>query len=413
MKFHAACSIAALAVSCGVAAQEYPASLPPQEMVRNTLEQLPQVKAARNGIDLEEANAGRLRAGPYEWTVKGGVQRRTETVSSTRYRENELAMERPMRWFGKGDKDRVLGEQRVKTAGFALADTWHEAGRAFLRNWFDAMREARTAARLQEQADLLKQQSDIVRKRVKAGDAPRVELMLTETEYDRASAAQRQAEQRAARMLSALQSQYPGMQLRVPQPLPEPAPLAGGAGEWKQRILADNHEIELARSMADQEKLNAERLALDRVPDPTFGVRMAQERDRQEKIVGVTFSIPLSGSLRRSQHEAGLAQARIAEDKAMQVTVKAESEAMSVAMNAEAAYETWHRLAQVAKQTDDNTALVSKAYSLGEASLSELLLARRQSMEAAASAEAMQLDALEAQARLLLDAHLIWQFEEH
>ncbi|QDZ30285.1 TolC family protein [Noviherbaspirillum sp. UKPF54] len=397
----------AVVVAASAGAQEYPPLLPPEGAVRNYLNQLPQVQAARNGIELGQANASRLGAGPYEWTVKGTLQQRRERAGP-RYRENELAVERPVRWFGKADKDRALGEIGVTLAEHALADAWHEAGRAFLKNWFDTLRNLRAAARLQEQADLLGQQADVVRKRYKAGDAPRVELMLAETERDRALGAQRQAALRAERSVADLRVRYPGIAPQAPQQLPAPAPIAGSASEWQQRILAENHELLLARAQATQGKLSAERAALDRVPDPTIGVRIAQERDSQEKIVGLTLSIPLSGTLRRAQQDAGLAQARIAEDRARQSETKAQSDAISTAMNAESAYEVWQRLEQVARQTEANTAVVSKAYSLGEAPLGELLLARRQSLDAVASAEEGRFDALEAYARLLLDAHVIW-----
>lgn len=405
--FPAAFSLLAALASGAAIAQEYPALLPPEEVVRRYLNQLPQVRAARTGIDLEQANAGRLQAGPYEWTVKGTLQRRSET-GATRYREHALGVERPVRWFGKADKDRAIGEHGVRLAGYALADSWHEAGRAFLKNWFDTQRDAQAATRLQEQADLFGRQVDIVRKRFKAGDAPRIELMLAETEHERAQGAQRQAALRAERSLAELRARYPGIEFSVPQPLPAPLPPSGTAIEWTRRILADNHEIALARAEAELGKLTAERIALDRVPDPTLGVSVAQERDGQEKLVALTFSMPLSGTMRRSQQEAGLAQARIAEERAQQAAVKAESEALNVAMNAASAYEIWRRQEQVAQQTDANTAVVSKAYSLGEAPLAELLLARRQAIEAASIAEDARFAALEAQARLLLDAHVIW-----
>jgi cobalt-zinc-cadmium efflux system outer membrane protein len=51
---------------------------------------------------------------------------------------------------------------------------------------------------------------------------------------------------------------------------------------------------------------------------------------------------------------------------------------------------------------------VSRAYELGESPLSDTLLARRQALEALSAAEQAQIDALEAQARLLLDMHAIW-----
>jgi cobalt-zinc-cadmium efflux system outer membrane protein len=52
-----------------------------------------------------------------------------------------------------------------------------------------------------------------------------------------------------------------------------------------------------------------------------------------------------------------------------------------------------------------------KAYQLGEATLPEALLTRRQAQDAALLAESAQVDALAAHARLLLDAHLLWSVD--
>lgn len=393
------------------AADVYPATLPPQESVRAWLGKLPEVKAARAGIELEQANAKRLRAGPYEWTAKGSLQRRNERDTGTSYRESALALERPLRWFGKADKDAALGEQRIRLASYSLADAWHEAGRAFLQDWFDVLRETRAAARLQEQVALYEQQVELVRKRFKAGDAPRLEVLLLEAERDRAVAEQRQATQRAARAQAGLRQRYAGAELLVPTTLPAPQPLTGGAEDWTRRMLAENHEVAVAQAEAEFARLNAERAALERKPDPTLGMHVAQERGGQERIVGVTISIPIAGPSRHAQEAIGAREAFIAGEKARQVQSKAQREAGVTAMTAEAAYDNWERLSQIAAQSQATTALVSKAYSLGEVPVGDLILSRRQSLEAGANAEAAQIDALQAQAKLLLDAHMIWDFD--
>ena len=408
------CALIALAAALDVhAAEEYPSLLPPQESVRAWLDNLPEVKAARAGVALEQANAQRLRAGPYEWTVKGTLQRRSERDTGASFRENQLAVERPVRWFGKADKDAALGEQRIRLASFALADAWHEAARAFLQDWFDALREARMAARLQEQAALHEQQVELVRKRFKAGDAPRLDVMLVEAERDRAVAEQRQAAQRAARAAAGLRQRYAGAEPLVPAALPAPQAPAGTAQDWVRRLLAENHEIAAAQAQAALGRLNAERAALERRPDPTLGMHVAQERGGQEKIVGVTISIPFPGTARRAQQEIGASEAQIAQEKARQVQNRVQREAHATALTAIAAYDNWERLMRLAEQSQATTALVSKAYALGEAPLGDLILARRQAMEAGANAEAAQIDALQTQARLLLDAHAFWEFDAH
>ncbi len=55
-----------------------------------------------------------------------------------------------------------------------------------------------------------------------------------------------------------------------------------------------------------------------------------------------------------------------------------------------------------------NAELVARAYSLGESSLGETLVARRQALEASLAESLARLDANEARYRLLLDAHQLW-----
>ncbi|HEY0878142.1 MAG TPA: hypothetical protein VGE10_06790, partial [Zeimonas sp.] len=54
---------------------------------------------------------------------------------------------------------------------------------------------------------------------------------------------------------------------------------------------------------------------------------------------------------------------------------------------------------------------VARARELGEADFAEVLRARRLALDASLRAERVRVDALEARARLLLDAHRLWDFE--
>ncbi len=60
-----------------------------------------------------------------------------------------------------------------------------------------------------------------------------------------------------------------------------------------------------------------------------------------------------------------------------------------------------------------NAAAVSKAYAAGESGINEVLVARRQAVEAALAARVAQANAREAYLRLLLDAHELWAFDQH
>jgi outer membrane protein TolC len=393
------------------AAQEYPVWLPPAAEVKHALEALPQLRASRAAIRMEEANAARLQTGPQEWVARTGVHQRNERTGPN-YLENEIAFERPVRFADKAEKDRALGENGIQVADAAMADSWHEAARALMTLWFNWLREDRSAQRLQDYAQVLARELQIVQQRVKAGDAPRVEMMLAETELAKAVASQQQAVYRAGLIAADIGKKFPGIVPILSASLPAPLPLDGDSVSWQEKILKDNHEIELADLSALQEKLFAERIALEQRPDPTFGVRMAQERGGSERIFGLSLSIPLPGQYRRQQTAVALARSQIARERAAETRIRVESTALQVAQAAGAARALWQRLADVAEQTQANAALVSRAYALGEAPLADTLLARRHAIEALGTAEQMQIDALQSRSQLLLDTHAIWSLHE-
>ena len=394
-----------------VAAESYPDWLPPAAQVQQSLEALPQLRASRSALRLEQANAGRLQAGTQEWTARAGLHQRSERIGRN-YLENEIAFERPMRLASKADKDRDLGENGILVADAALADNWHESARALMTLWFDWLREERSALRLQDYAQILARELQIVQQRFKAGDAPRIDSLLAETELAKARASQAQSAQRARLLAAEISKKFPGVVTAMPAALSLPQPLQGDTTFWQQKILSDNHELELADLSAKQEKLSAERIALEQRPDPTFGVRIASERGGDDRIIGFSVSVPLPGQYRRKQTEVALARAQMAAEHAAETRVKVESTAQQVALAADSAWALWQGLANVAQQTEANAALVSRAYALGEAPLSDTLLARRHAIEALATAEQVQIDALQSWSRLLLDTHAIWSLHE-
>ncbi|MDO8299389.1 TolC family protein [Lacisediminimonas sp.] len=408
--------MAMVAMPAAAQAMDLSGALPPEQAVRQSLSSLPSVSAARAMIEAEQANNRRLLAGPHEWTVRAMAQRRTDSIGQ-RTLDKHIALERPLRAPGKAGRDAALGEAGIALAQARMADTWHEAARGLLKSWFGWMREARTAQRLQEHAQVLQQQLGIVQRRVKAGDAPRLEQMLAETESQRAVVAQAQAAARAARAEADLRKRYPGVVPLLPASLSAAQPVApiipGSVRDWQAGILEHNHEIELAQLEATYSKLTAQRVALDRHGDPTVGLHYGQERDSQERMVGVTVSMPFAGASRSASADAAMARAQAAAEKAREVSINVENDAAQVAMQAQSASALLAQFGEIARQAQANAALVSKAYGLGEATLNDTLLARRQSLEAQSAAEQAQVDALEAHARLLLDMHKIWSLREH
>lgn len=74
-------------------------------------------------------------------------------------------------------------------------------------------------------------------------------------------------------------------------------------------------------------------------------------------------------------------------------------------------FDRWRLAEQSAIRTLENGRLTQRAYSLGEVDLQALLLARRQTVEAADSALNARVLALRSYYSLLVDAQLIWDLD--
>ncbi len=145
-----------------------------------------------------------------------------------------------------------------------------------------------------QQLTVAQEQLQVASRRVKAGDAPRMDQLMAQAELDRAQASAQQARSREQMLRQELLKRYPGIALSetVAASSPDQVQLAGEPATWLQRILADNHEIELAEAEARQARLQSERARLETRPDPLLGVRAARERGGQENVVGVYEMAP-------------------------------------------------------------------------------------------------------------------------
>ena len=387
-------------------------ALPPVAATRQVIEALPQVQAARAGVALAQARGQRLAAGPYEWTLKAGAQRRTET-NGVQYAENDLALERSIRWGGKAQTDEALGAAGVLAGQSAYADAWHEAVRELVKAWYDWQRERSAAQVLTQQAALAQEQLRVAARRVQAGEAPRMDQLMAQAEQDRALAVQQQARGREQVQWQALQQRFPGIAAEAAEAALEPLPLPGDSQHWLRRIIDDNHEIELAQAELRQAQLHSERARLDSRPDPQLGVRAARERGGLDHVLGVYVTIPLPGAYRDAEQRATLALAEAAEQRLQQTRQRVATAAQRAVLQASHATAVWQRLDAVAQSMAGVAQLAVKAYGLGEVTLTEALQARRAALDGALAAEAARWDAREALARVLVDAHQLWAAEAH
>lgn len=394
------------------AATPYLQVLPDDAAARAALAGAPQMQVAQQEREYTEAIAKRQADGAHEWIISSTVQRR-ELTTGLNYREEDLSVSRAFRWLGKADLDRSMGNRIMATAESAFADAWHEASRSLLSQWFDWLRATSEANLLSEQQELFRSQVAATEQRVAAGDAPRLELQLAHAELERAQVAELRARQNADLLKLELHNAFPLLEVRLPAAFDMPVESEQKDEYWIEQIIDHNHEIELSEGQAEVAKLAAQRAQRDRIADPSLGVRYGREFDAQERIVGLTFSMPLPGAARQNAYVAAQAEARRAAKAADQTKLGVERDARADLLALRSNFTQWRLLASLAQRSKDNAATAARAYTLGEYGLSETLAARRQATESAVAAQLAHLNALQAQARLWLDAHQLWQLDDH
>jgi len=404
-------ALALLFLAAGAqAAPTAPTALPPEAEVRRVLASLPALRQGVLNTQLAGAERDKLAAGPYEWTVRAGASRRT-APGAERYLEQEVALERPLRWFGKASLDQALGEQGLAVARALHGDAWHEAGRALLRDWFDALRDLAGVARLEEQLAVTQRLQSIAARRVQAGDGAALDLLQADTEQRRVLALLQQARQRSEQSLTLLAISYPGLPRPQADSLPLPQAGSEDASSCAERIVHDNHELQLAQAEADLYAMRASRLASDAMPDPTLALRAARERDGQERVFGVSLSFPLPGAGRTADRSAAAIKASMARERVAQTQLRVALAARRAASDSVHSHAIWETLQEVQQQTIRQAELMQRAYQAGECTLAVALAGRRQALDAALTAQTAQIEALAAQARLQLDAHAIWSID--
>lgn len=363
---------------------------------------------ATSELRMEHANQRKWNSGNYEFNLRAGTGQRNIAATGRNLKEWDVALERPLRLFNKVGIDEDIGAASVARAEYALGDARHEAGRTLLRLWFAWQREQAQAALWQQQVDILKQQAQMAEKRVKAGDAPKLELNQAQAAAAQASVSWHQAQLRAQLAGNDLKRQFPAIQL--PEKLPPAIPQAveHEFAFWKSRVLEHNHELGMAQEQSRVQQLLAQRSRADQLPDPTVGVRIASESGGNEKLAGVYASVPLSFGQRSATAEGVAQQAAIAADQEAFVKRRLEGDIYAAHTQAVSSFASWQQAREAAQAIRSNTELVGKAYSLGESSLSDSLIARRFALESSLAENLAQLDANEARYRLLLDAHQLW-----
>lgn len=386
-----------------------PPGLLPTEMARPLLEQDPGVAAARAGLEVALQEAGMLDKSPYEWIARStGQQRRVE--NGPRYNEWSAGIERTLRLPGKAAADRNLGKATVEASHARYGEARHEAARELMGLWVEWLHaeNAHTLAGQNRQA--MQESLTAVDKRVRAGDASKLDMNLARAELADQRRLENDAKTQAATAWARLSTRFPGV-TRQAQALPAPLPLGEEAAFWRERILEQSDEFKLAQTQLVVDQAHAERARKDRIPDPTLGVQTASEIGGRERLAGVTISMPIPGSLRSARSAKAMATVEVSRREVEFRQRQLETEIAGAVATAQGAYDSLQLANEGTVAMQQNAALMQRAYTLGEAELQALLLARRQANAAMNSALQAQATALKVYYGLLVDAHLIWDLE--
>lgn len=386
--------------------------LPPPEAVARALDNSPLLQAAGHRIDAEQANKERLEAGAHEWALQMGTQRRrTLAPGEPRYSEWNAGLARAFRLPGKAALDSELGDKGVEIARMTHEDQRHESSRLLLQSWFGWLRAREGVGLWQAQVDILQRQAQAVARRRQLGDAARIEGMQADAAAAAAGAQLAQAEARAAASAEDLRRLFPELPLPERIALSQPQAPAGTEQAWIDAIVAGSHELATARLEAERARLSTRRTRQEELPDPTLGVHVGHERGGEERIIGLTLSVPLPGAARRAGSAAAGAEAAASSAREAAVLRRISADAARLYLGVHASRSGWQRSEAAAAQLTQAADLTARAYQLGEGSLAEVLAARRLAFEAQLAARQLQLDALEQGYRLELDAHRLWDID--
>jgi len=396
--------------------------LPPEARLREWLLQSPAVQAAGAALQAQTAEAEQWRTGPHEftWRVQAQQRRAQEALPSgasetRRFMEGQVSLERTLRLGDKARQDTALGEATVAMARLRRADAIHEASRVWLRQWFDWLRDREAAqlwqTQLDTQAELLRQ----AERRVKAGDAPRLEVALQQAALAQAQASLMAAQAQARSSRALLEAHQPGITALAPtqiaQPLLEDLPKESG-DTLQQWLQTRSHEAELAQLQARVAQAHAARTVLDERSDPTVGVFAATDRGGSERVLGVSLSMPLAGAGRLAATRVAQARALEAEQQALAMQRKVSAEAAMQWVAAQSTWESWRAQAQAKTQVEQSVAGVVRGWQLGEFAHADVLMARKQFMDTALAELTARAEARHAQWRLKLDLHEILEFDD-
>jgi outer membrane protein, heavy metal efflux system len=388
-----------------------PGFLPSTAQASAWIEADPAVARARLAAEAANHGGAAIAAGPHEWTARVQGQRRSYQDSGARSNEWTAALERAIRVNGKAGLDRQLRDLEVELGRARLGEARHEAARTLADAWTGVIVAKRQHALLRDQLAIAMSNLDVVTKRQRAGDASALDSNVAQGDIGSIARDVSQAATEVVKAEATLRVRFAAV---VPDGivLPPPQTPVWPEAQWRERVLEEADPIKTAETEWRRAGVTAARARADRIADPTVGVFAANEAMRNERVVGLSISIPFGGSYRSARALQAGKETDALQAALDQTRREIELEAAQTYAETTGSLERWRIASETARLSAESARLMQRAYGLGAADLQALLLARRQATDAARAAVQAQGEAVRWEMRLLIDAHLIWDLAQ-
>lgn len=389
-------------------------SLPQVAAVDQLLSDTPALREAQSMQQAAAQNGDVLRAGTNEFTGQAQMQqRRIESPpDSGRYNEWQLLINRQLRLPSQAQADGRMADALTVSAQATLLAARQQLLGNMLTAWFSAQRTQAEAVLAQQDLDLIDAQVKALQRRQSLGDASVLELEQMQAEQARAQSALLLAQGVAASSRAALFARYPelarsgGLQgqadtsaLALPSLSPEQ--LSAQAAQSNPLLAEQRAALQRAQAMAAQAQAA-------RTPQPTVGAYIGSDRGGSERIVGLQFAMPFGGPARVSQERAALAEADAAQWRLRDLQAQSEADFQRLYTTAQAQAGAVKATEQAAQAQSQASSRMLRAYQLGEAGLSDWLLARRSALESTRMVLQSRFDAAASTAQLKLQTGLLY-----
>lgn len=380
----------------------------PTEIVRPLIDRDPEVSAARATREISKQDASLVRASPYEWNAKATAQRRS--VEGKRYSEWNVGLERTLRLPRKARADRDIASATLDEGEARYGEALHETARELLDLWLNWTETEQMVLLAASQVKAAKDNFESVEKRVKAGDAAKLDAGIARAELGEQQRAASDARTAANVAWARLHARFPDLPRKLPE-VPEPMLVEGESALLRARIIEQSDELKISEALFSKAKAHTARFRADKIPDPTVGVFTASEVGGRERLTGVMLTIPIPGAIRKGRADKSLHTAEVSRQELELKKRELDATISATLAWASGAYESWQIAESSATAMRENGQLMQRAYTLGEADLQALLAARRQAASAAQSALTTKVAAARAYYALLVDAHLVWDMD--